>query len=284
MRQLRTIMTATLLFMTCMAIPSRAHDVDEFDARVVTDKWHVSAGGFLVEFKTDAQAGFGSFVGTAVRLEDDLQVEKDEVTARLDAFYRWRPRHTFTFGYFFLERRGSTTLDRRVEFGDRAFDIGGRAKSTFSTKIFGAGYRYSLVNTGRSDAGVMVGLSINDFGLELEGNAVAVGDTSSVSAEFSGATTQLLAPVPSLGIFVDHGLTSRLILRSSATFLDITVGDYSGRVVETRFLLEYFFWNDLGVLLGSSSTDIAIDRRDSRPLKLSYRQSGLTFALSYGGR
>jgi hypothetical protein len=198
--------------------------------------------------------------------------------------YRWRPKHTFVFAYFLLDRKGRSVLDERIEFDDLAFDVGAEVSSRFASQIYGGGYRYSFVNTGRSEAGLAFGLSFYDFELELEGSAIAVGDTASASAEFQGAEGNLLAPVPSIGIFLDHAFTPNFIFRSGATFLDVTIGDYTARVVDTHLLLEYFFWRDLGLLFGGSGTDIGVESRGDKPLVVSYRQSGVIFALSYGRR
>ncbi len=83
----------------------------ESEARVVEDKFVLRVGGYLTDFKTDANVGTGGVFGTLIRLEDTLGIQDDKSVARLDGFYRFNERHSLDFGVWSLNRSGLARID-----------------------------------------------------------------------------------------------------------------------------------------------------------------------------
>jgi hypothetical protein len=125
-------------------------------------------------------------------------------------------------------------------------------------------------------------LSTFDLGVGLEGEVRIVGSDPDEPPliEERGAREGLIAPVPTLGMFIDHALSPRWILRASAGFLDLDIGDYSGRYIETQITIDYFFSEHFGVGGGLSGSDIKVTYSGEDPFRFDYRFSGFVFYFS----
>jgi hypothetical protein len=252
-----------------------AADAEQHEARILNDKFGIGLGGYLVDFRTDASAGFGAALGTVIRLEDDLAMDDSKSTFRLGGFYRFRPRHALSFGYFALDRPGTTVIEEQIEFNGVVYDVGAQVDSQFDVALFQVDYRYSFVNTGKTEAGFAAGLSAYSFDMLLDGEATIVEGrqvTERVREEES-----FLAPVPTVGMFINHAITPNWILRMRAQFLDLDVGDFTGRLVDTSVTFDYYFTRNFGIGFGGNTTDIRYEDTSDDPFTVDYRQSGLVW-------
>lgn len=270
---------APLLFvLVASAGPALAEAGDRPDTRVLDDKWGVSLGGYAVDFQTTAAVGTGTFIGTVIRLEDDLSVDSNKTTFRLGGFYRFKKRHGIEIGFFDLNRSGSTIIDEQIEFQGVVYDVGAEINSTFDAQLFKATYRYSFINSGKTEAGFSAGLSTYWFDIALDGEAT-VEENRQVYEEVR-TETDLLAPVPSLGMFITHAITPKLLLHLRAQFFDLSVGDYSGRLIDTSFSFDYYFTRHFGIGLGGNTNDIRYENMGDKPYTVDYSQSGLIWYLT----
>jgi hypothetical protein len=267
------IAAATLIASAFCPSRTAAQAGDGLPWRIVGDRWYVSAGGFLVDFNTEASVGLAGGLGSLIRVEDDLGVDENKSTFRVDARYRFRPNHTLEFGLFLLDRTGSSAISETIEFQDLVFDVGAAIASRFETDLYGAAYRYSFINDGRTEAGLLGGLSIYRFRFGVEGQARVGGQT----AEFEEAADEILAPIPVVGIFVDHAFSPKFVMRSGASFFRISIGDFSGRLVETRLAFDYFFWKKVSVGTGIASSSVDVQTTGDDAFAVSYFQTGLLF-------
>jgi hypothetical protein len=258
--------------------PTFAEDGNQKEARLISDKAGISLGGFLVDFTTEAAAGFGTVVGTVIRLEDDLSIDDSKATFRLGGFYRFGKRHALDVSFFDLNRRGATVIDEQIEFEGVLYDVGARVDSQFDIQLFRVSYRHSFVNNGKTEAGFAAGLSTYWFDLMLDGEATI--NEARQTAERVRAETDILAPVPTVGMFIHHAFTPKWILRMRAQFFDLDVGDFTGRLIDAEATMDYYFTRHFGIGLGLNTTDIRYEDNGDDPYSIDYRQGGLVWYLS----
>ena len=284
----RTMLPAVaLLLIAGMAASSAAvagddsKDASGKEYRLVSDRFNVTAGTYLADLNTEAAVGIAGLAGSFIRLEDDLAIEQYQTTFRLSGFWRLGStgRNAITFGYVGIDRQGSRVLEEEIEFQGITYRADGTLASDFNVKTFSLGYRYSFVNTGRTEAGFTAGISAYDFSLALAGE-IEVTQPGRQIYESAAASEDILAPLPTVGMFVNYGITERLILRLHAAFLSLNVDDYSGRVTDSGFSLEYYFLRNFGVGFGAATTDIQVDKTGEDPWSVGYRQGGFTFYLT----
>jgi hypothetical protein len=283
--------TATIIVaLLSLAVPSSAaakkDNVTWLDTRLIGDRGSIHLGGYLTDFKTEAAVGSGTILGTVIRLEEDLAVEKYNRTFRLGGFYRFKPRQGIRASYFSLSRSGSNVLDETISCCGYEWAVGAQLDTEFDVQVLALVYQYSIVNNGRTEAGFTAGLSTYDFNLVVEGEGTITPLPATTGVrESSGeikADEGIIAPIPTVGIFIAHAITPNLIVAVRASFLDLTVGDYSGRLVDSSVTLEYFFNRTFGVGFGSNTTDIDVSNSgDDNPWLVNYRQAGLLAYLSF---
>jgi hypothetical protein len=287
MSRLVTFATLILTLLSAASLaPALAEEEARPDSRILSDKWGFGLGGFVLDFDTTASVNTGTVIGGSIGLESDLGLESDKKTFRADGFYRFNARHSLEFAYFSISRDGASILDERIEFVDEdgetvIFDVGADVESEFLTRMFKATYRYTFVNNGRTEAGFNAGLSTYKFGLRIAGEATINDGTGQEEVVFDEAETSIIAPVPTFGMFVTHAFKPRLILRMRAEFFDISVGDYTGRVVDTQVLLDYFVSRRVGLGVGFNTIDINVQRKGDQPFRVGYKQTGLLGYVSF---
>jgi len=268
-----------------LATPSWADDEEKDDARppgrIVSDKFQISLGGTLVAFDTEIRAG-NTLVGTIIDLEEDLDVDSDTRSARLDGFYRFNKKHALGFAFFTLQREGSVVLDTEITFNEITYAIGAVADTDFDVNLFALTYRYTFVNTGRTEAGFAAGLSLYDFSAGVAGSAVIDdGMGGTIIEEGASARTDLLAPIPTFGMFIIHAFTPKLVLQLNAGAFDVDVGDVSARVIDTGFSLDYFFSRHWGIGIGSNYTQISYSDDSTPRVAIDYSQDVLRGYVSF---
>jgi hypothetical protein len=252
-----------------------ADDSAVAERRVISDKWVLQLGSYLSDFRTDASVGSGGLIGSFIRFEDDLNVDDAKSFGRIDGFYRFNRKHAIGFGYWATNRRGRVEIDEQIEFQDFVFDVGASVGSEFDTRWVQAGWRYALLRTDKGEAGFAAGLSVYEFNLGLDGVATVDDGVNPPITEFVEARKDLVAPLPTVGFFLHFAFTPKLVFRTQAGFLDVSVQDYEGRVVDTSLLVDYFFTKNFGLGIGVSGTDIDVRRDVDDPFAVRYRQSGL---------
>ncbi len=249
--------------------------------RAVSDKWNFTIGSFLTDFKTDAAVGSGGVIGTIIRLEDDLGFDDDDTLFRFDGIYRFNSRHSIGFGFWTLNRDGNAIINEEIEFDGDIFEVGADLQSSLDLQWIRAEWRYSFLRTDRGEAGILVGISAYDFEMAIEGVALIGGVGMPTQTR---AQDDFLAPVPTVGFFVNFAIKPNLVVKLNASFLDLEFSDIEGNVVDTTFLIEWYFSRHVGVGLGAIGTDIDIRDVGDDPFSISYDQSGLVgyFTFAFG--
>jgi len=252
-------------------------------ARLTTAKWNVSFGGLVATFKTET-AFLRSGIGTSIKLESDLNLDRRDESATLDFFYRLRKKGRIGFSYMDFSRFGGGEVSKDFDFGDLDIkgSLGAVVDTSLDTNLAKVDYRYSFVNDGRTEAGISGGLAYVDISLRLSGvGSVSVEDGPVGKAEFAEEVGVAL-PVPVFGLFINHGITSKLIFRIGAESFELSLSGKRGRVFTSFFLLEYYFSKHVGIGGGLVGIDMNYDdtSKEDKEFVVEYRISGAALYLT----
>ena len=270
---------AAMLLLVCTVGPVVA-DQQSQESRILSDKWYFSAGTSLTSFSTEASIGFGTVLGSFIRIEDDLNLEDDQTSFRFNGIYAFNPKHSIDFTVTDYSRDGEIEIDEEIVIGEdgdeTVFAVGALVATEFDSRNFKVFYKYSFVNTGRSQAGIGAGLSFFDYKFGFEG----VASVNDETAEFTRVDESIVAPIPSFLMFIHHAIKPKLIFRMTAGFFDLDVDDFKGRLIETRFTLDYFITKRFAV--GGGAEGSTIDFKDSGedPLTIEVSTRGLIFYVA----
>jgi hypothetical protein len=251
------------------------------ESRYLSDRFEIAMGAFLADFTTDAQVGFGSRIGTRVRLEDDLGLKDNKDSFLLEGQWRFKRKHALGWAFYSFSREGTTILNERIEFEDQVFAIDGELDTRFDSDSYGLTYAYSFINNGKTEAGISAGLSTFKYAIELEGDAV-IGDPNATDPEtrVETAAESLLAPVPNIGMYINHAFTPNWVLRLGAGFLDLEVSDYEGRYAWTRATVDWYFVRNVGLGAGLASSNLKFTDSGDDPWSVDYHYSGFLLYVS----
>ena len=171
MQRLKWIRLAVIpwLLVAMTVIPTLAHEpeadeqtLDEVMAgKGIRDRFQVQLGGYFPQLQSRvALSPSGVGAGTAIDLEELLDLENRERVFRLKGYWRFGLKHRFDFGWYEVDRSSSGTVDEEFEWGGDIIEVDSYVDSTFKTGIFTALYGYSLVHNPRIESGVSVGISV----------------------------------------------------------------------------------------------------------------------------
>ena len=128
-------------------------------------------------------------------------------------------------------------------------------------QIFALTYRYSFVNTGKTEAGFQAGLSTYQFDFTFEGQFQVGGDPNNLQAAAESA--DFLAPLPTFGFFINYAIKPKLIIGMSTDALDLDIGDISGRLLNSDVRFSWYITKHFGLGIAFLSTDINYSNFDS---------------------
>jgi len=261
--------------------PGKPSRPDYSRAPILTDRWGFSLGGFLIDFETDAAVGSGGLLGSFIRFEEKLGLDEDKSVFRVDGFYRFNHRHGFEVGYWQLKRDGHTFLEEEIDFEGITY-ISADIRSRWDTSWLKLAWRFALINSERGEAGIGVGLNTYDWDLGLKGEALIEGDDGQQKIETVVTSSHIIAPIPSMTLFLNYAVTPRLLFRVRADLLDLKVGDFDGKVLDMQAGVEWYFTHRVGLGASYNSTEINLKVNDEdNPYRIDYDQSGIYVYMSF---
>jgi hypothetical protein len=225
------------------------------DESPMNDRFVFDVGSYFMGSSTSIRADelSGIDLGTRFRVEDVFGLE-DETVFRLEAAWRFKPRHAVRLMYFDSARSGSRTLERDIEFGDESFPVGASATVDFDFTVTQLAYRYSLVKRDGFELDGSAGIHNIDFGMGIRGTLSGPGGGSAFSGSESASTN---APLPVIGIGMTWRMAGDVYLLAHAQYFQVEYGDIDGRLTDLQAGLLWQFSKRIGA--GASYNRFSLD-------------------------
>lgn len=196
-----------------------------------------------------------------------------EFSFRVDGFVRPWERHRFTFGYYRITRRGSAVLENEVEWNDSIFPVGVDVEAGLNWTVAPFSYAYSFVKNEDWEVAASLGVHFLKVGANISGQAFVDGD---VVLTLDNQQSKVNGPFPVIGLHIDHQLARNWQVGLSGQWLDLSVGDYNGRLYDIRVFIEYYVLKNVGIGLAFNRLDFnaGVDS-DTWTGSVDYAYSGL---------
>jgi hypothetical protein len=275
MRPHRTILFALLASggLLATAMPARAQALD--------DKYWIEIAGYWPDVDSHVRVQSKTFpnVATDIDLESDLDLADRKTLPAIGAGVRLGSHFVIGAEYYALKREGSRSIQRDLVFDDVTYPVGASVSSGFESDIYRLTVGYDFVRNDKFALGAAIGAHITNFDVSLSGQA-NVGNAG-VSTEVR--RKEVLAPLPTVGLFGSAKLLPRLTLNGRVDFLQLKIDDYKGRLINAQAALTYRFVKNVGLGIMYRYVDYRLDADKERwEGRLSYRFSGPSVFLQVG--
>ncbi len=241
----------------------------------MNERFRMDFGGFLQDFTTTFRLDPANGSGTEISFEDDLGYDTSRTTFRTDGYWRFGPRGRMEFAYQTFRRGSTHRLDRDFVIGDQTYHAGATLDSSSRVDVGELYYSYSLLNTGEAEVGLMLGASTfwNKWEFELSGTVTGGGGSQSGSAQRE--TSDLIVPIPAVGAHFRYTLLPGFLATGRVKYMKATISDYTGKMLDWRAGLDYFFTPNFGIGAVWSSTDLKVTKRqDKGDVEIDYGYEG----------
>ena len=211
--------------------------------------------------------------GGELDLEDFLGVADRETIFQLEALYRVGYFHRFELGYFELQRRSLTTVERDINFGDDTFLAGTEVNISMRTEVLRLAYSYSLMRDQQKELGVSLGVSFSQFETGL--NAEATQQSERVNVDL---------PLPTLGVFGSVALGSNWRLSADIDVFALDFDRYEGYMSYLSLDLDRNFGDFFSAGIGYNlySTRLESKEEDLRGvLRMRHYGPKVTFSFNF---
>ena len=262
---------SVLLFLTgFMCMPAYA----------ASDPWGDSPftlqlGGFRADTDTTVRLDSTTLGrGTELNFEDDLGIKDSKTLPEFSFLWRINPRHGIEGSYVTLNRSGSRTISRTIQFGDVIYPVSTTVNSKFDSDVFRVAYRYSPINENGNELALLLGAHYTTFDVAISSALGTLSESASLDV-----------PLPTIGARGRLRIADNWRLSGFAQLLKLKVGDYDGSLVNASAGIEWMFLPQAYVGLGYTyyRYDLESEKNNARG-EFTYRFSGPALYLGFAFR
>lgn len=241
-------------------------------AQALQDRYWVEASAFWPDIATTVNVSSrGGRVGTDIDLEDDLNMKDRKALPAFLAGARLGERFTIIGEYYGLDRNGSASIARDITFDDVTYPAGVNVESSFQSDVYRLVVGYSFIRRENLELGAAIGLHATSFDAALSGQ----GRIGEAAAQTLRRERDLLAPMPTVGLYGGYQVTPRLTLTARADYMSLSSGKYDGQILNTEARAGYRVWKNVGVGAMYRHVDYEFEIEKNRwQGRLDYRFSG----------
>lgn len=218
----------------------------------LTDRFSLGLGGFLLTTSTQVRVDGSAQTGTEFDVEEELGFN-DTDRFRLDAYWRFRPRHKLRVMYFDTRRAASRQIDREIIFRDTVYTVDTQVDAGFDTTVAELAYEYAFLQRDRYELSGTIGIHNLRFDLSL---------SASGTPEVSSATAA--GPLPVLGVRGIWRFTERIYADVQAQYFQISLDPYDGSLEDYNASLVWQAFEHVGFGAGYNAFVARVDVEDDR--------------------
>jgi hypothetical protein len=226
---------------------------DEAATVAFPDKYMIRLGAYIVD-SSDTSFAVRSPVGVGaiIDYQRDLGGDSSDTIPRIDAYYRFNPRHRIDFTTFNIDRNGvrELAIDPPIEIGGETYS-GETLYSDIDYTLYKLGYAYSFYHSPKVELSFTAGLNITSYDLKFETD----GGSKAESAGFT-------APLPMFGLRMGYAITPKWSVSYLAEQFFIEFEDtFKGALINYELTTEYKLFKHFAIGAGFArmSTDVKVD-------------------------
>lgn len=193
--------------------------------------------------------------GTEIDIENDLDLDDSETLPAFTVGARLGSGFSISAEYFRVDRSSTRTIARDLTFEDVTFPANATIDAGFSSDVYRLWVGWAFARGENYEAGVALGFHATDFEFELAGQGSVNGAPFSTEVR----RKDVLAPLPTLGLFGSWEIIENLTLSGRFDFMSLGIDDYDGRLFNAQANLIYRLLDNVGVGVGYRFVDYRVD-------------------------
>ena len=190
-----------------------------------------------------------------VDFESRLRSERNDETFVLYLGWRFGEKWALFGQYFDSGVNSGAVLMEDVEWKDTVFAAGTSVVAGQDFRLFRVFFGRAFDTSDRHDFGVGAGIHWLEIDAFIEGNVILGGGGVSFRREAVSAS----GPLPNIGVWYQYSLSPRWALRSRLDWLEASIGDYDGKIINASFGLNYQTSDHFGIGLNYSLVELDVD-------------------------
>jgi hypothetical protein len=243
------------------------------------DKWKFELGGYFPSISTEMKVDIND---VNIDLENVLGLSENQSVARLDGYWRFAQRHRLGFGYYGLRRDATHVLADSIDIGGETWYFGAKVATDLEMDFFTLAYAYSFYQNERWEIAGTIGA----YWVKVQTTIALAAEISSppapnppgtpiqVGDRFESETVE--APLPLLGLSFDYYFTPKLMTTFKVGYFQLSVNEFSGKILNVGAKLEYQFTKMFGLGLGYDSFHLNVDAEDAGDIaEIDYKYHGI---------
>lgn len=194
-----------------------------------------------------------------IDFERDLKLTNADNRASMQFRWRFGEKWSLAGQYFGTHRSSSTTLERDISWEDVVYRAGVKVSGGFDYDVTRLLFGRTFFTGPKHEFGAGLGLHWMDLGATLKGEAFLDGESlGSIRKRVSGS-----APLPNLGAWYAYSWNPRWMFKAGLDWLDASVGDYSGSLINMRAGVAYQPWRNAGFIAQYNFFNLNVDVSES---------------------
>jgi len=241
------------IFATTMMVGSVSAAKDESAVYAFPDKYMLRLGAYIVDGADTQFSVSKNGLGTVIDYSRDLGGDSRDTIPRIDAYYRFNPRHRIDFTSFSIDRKGTRELaiDPPIVIDGEDFS-GDTLNSDIKYTLYKLGYGYSFYHSEKVELTITAGLNFTTYDFTFSNDA---GD----KAESAGFT----APLPMFGLRMGYAITPKWSVNYVAESFFIEFEDkIKGALINYELNTEYKLFKNFAIGAGLARIGSNVDVND----------------------
>ena len=225
---------------TGMMVGSVSAAEDEAAVYAFPDKYMLRLGAYIVDGADTQFSVSKDGLGAVIDYSRDLGGDSRDTIPRIDAYYRFNPRHRIDFTSFSVDRKGSRTLEIDVTIDGTDYFASETLNSDIKYTLYKLGYGYSFYHSEKVELTITAGLNFTTYDFKFSTDA---GD----KAESAGFT----APLPMFGLRMGYAITPKWSVNYVAESFFIDFEDtIKGALINYELNTEYKLFKNFAIGAG----------------------------------
>lgn len=248
----RTKQLVALLILYLASSPAWS-DLDE--------TYRVSLGYALNTYDTELRiTSQNNAIDKEIDLEDDLGFNSKVEAGWLSLLWRTADRHHIRFTYLPFRRSTEFATNRDLDVGGNIIRAGAFIHSSMESQVFDVNYIYSFFKRPATELGFSAGL----YWLKVSTEIVAAGEIrieGENEDEFRSdytSHTDIHAPMPLIGFTATHEFNPSWRIHGNARYLDLSINNVDGRILNLSAMADYFFTDHWGIGLSLATFEVNV--------------------------
>ena len=218
-------------------------DVEE-KHHLLTDKFIFEVGIYTPFKKLEISAN-GSSKEDLIDINEKFDVSDSETTLFLDFNWRFARMWSVSAEYFGIKNASNIKLDEDITWEDVVYNAGTDVETELKISMYRVLFGRTITKGLKHEFGAGLGAHTLDINSFIEGEVFI----NAKEQEFERRTVSVVAPLPNLGVWYFYAPNSTWIFTARLDWFGITIGDYSGSILNVGPSVNYQFHKNIGVNL-----------------------------------